>query len=180
MLTLNETEKKEFLENDLYDALRWLFVGAIAWKAACEHPDRYGRLFVLGMSTSFVQALSLYEFFYQPGQRDDARARDFVRGWKERKSLLYSTYMGAGMPANKRMFHLVYKRSAHAGGLGHDGPDHIKNQAVNFAKDLRRLMELFVGGVEPIFRNSAKSALRKALDEAQRSADYYGIENPLR
>lgn len=168
-----------FLEDDLYDALRWLFVGAVAWKAAKELPNQFGRLEVLGMLTSFVQARSLYEFFYQNGHGDDARVRDFAPAWNEGASRVYSRYMAHGTPANKRVFHLVYQRETHAGGTGHDGPDHLKNQVVEFAKDIRKLTEVFIGVADPDFRVSVESALQRALDEAELAAKHYGINNPL-
>lgn len=170
---------QSFLEEDLYDALRWLFVGAVAWRASSEAPDRFGRLCVLGMLTSFVQARALYEFFYNSGRGDDARARDFVPSWNEPESHLFRNYMAARSPANKRVFHLVYNRGAHAGGPGRNSPDHVKNQVVEFAKDLRRLSELFLKRVGPDFRTSAQSALQKALQEAELEAKHYGIANPL-
>lgn len=169
-----------FLEDDLYDALRWLFVGAVTWTAAKDQPNEYGRLEVLGMSTSFVQARSLYEFFYgQPRPNDDARVRDFAPSWSEPESAVYRKYMAYGSPANKRFFHLVYNRAAHAGGTGHDGPDHIKNQVLEFAKDIRRLTEVFIGVVPPDFRLATQDALGKALKEADLAAVHYKIKNPL-
>ncbi len=75
---------------------------------------------------------------------DDARAGHFAPKWQP-KSALYLKYMASEKPANKRMFHLVYGRSLHAGGAGHDGPDHVKNQVVEVARDLPRLMRAFAG-----------------------------------
>ncbi len=170
-------EKREFLEKDLYDALRWAFVGAITWLATEGQPER-----VLGMNTNFVQARALYEFFYTKGNKpDDARALDFAPSWTEPRSPLYLKYMNNQTPANKRVFHLVYGRSgaANAGGAGHNGPDHLKNQVIEFAKDLRRLTEEFIKCVEPQFRDIARTALDKALIEANKTADYYRIPNPL-
>jgi hypothetical protein len=177
----NELEKKrDFLDKDLYDALRWLFVGAVAWEAARTLQDRCGRLSVLGMLTSFVQARALYEFFYSSGKRDDARARDFSPSWDQSaKSDLYLKYMASEKPANKRVFHLVYGRSKHPGGTGEDSSDHLKNQVVNFARDLRKLTEIFIESVEPNLRVSVQSALQKALKEAEENANHYGISNPL-
>jgi hypothetical protein len=179
MPVVDKPTMQSFLEEDLYDALRWLFLGAVVWSASRQLPDRFGRLCVLGMLTSFVQARALYEFFYHNGRGDDARVRDFVPSWDEPESHVFRKYMASRTPANKRVFHLVYKRSAHAGGPGHDGPDHLKHQVVEFAKDLRRLTELLVDRVEPDFRNSAQSALRKALQEAELEAKHYGITDPL-
>ncbi len=134
------------------------------------------------MFTSVTQARALYEFFYTNGSKpDDARALDFVPSWTEGRSALYVKYMSRETPANKRVFHLVYGRSsaANAGGAGKDGPDHLKNQVIEFAKDLRRLTEEFIKCVELRFRDIARTALDKALDEAKKTADYYGIPNPL-
>jgi hypothetical protein len=84
-------------------------------------------------------------------------------------------------PANKRVFHLVYGRSdaANAGGPGHDGPDQLKNQVLEFAKDLRRLTEVLINHAERDFRSIIRTALDKPFNEAQNAADYYGISNPL-
>jgi hypothetical protein len=179
MATLEE--QKKFLEEDLRDALRWLFVGAVAWHAP-DKAERCPNQKALAMFTSLVQARALYDFFYnKKGQIDDALAFQFAPTWTEdgSKNPLYSKYMASRMPANKRVFHLVYDRSAHAGGTGDDGPDHLKNQVLKFAQDLRRLTEAFGNCVEPHFRDIIQSALRKALDQAECAANVYGIANPL-
>jgi hypothetical protein len=176
-------EKNRFLKEDLYDALRWLFVGTVAWHAAKVQPDRCPHQMVLGMYTNLVQARALYEFFYSAGNRDDARAVDFAPTWRpvarRRASRLYSDYMVGGKPANKRVFHLVYNRSAHAGGPGHEGDDHINKKVLEFAQDLRGLTKEFVKCVEPHFRVIVQSALDRALQEAKSVADGYGIANPI-
>jgi hypothetical protein len=168
---------KDFLENDLYDALRWLFVSAVTWHATDGRPER-----VLAMNTNFVQARALYEFYFNKKcGRDDARASRFASQWTEPGSPLYRKYMSSNKPANKRMFHLVYGRSnpANAGGSGHEGPDHLKNQVLPFANDLRRITERFIGCAKQQFRGSAQNALDRALIEAKKTADSYYVRNPL-
>jgi hypothetical protein len=173
-----EAEKTEFLEKDLYDALRWMFVSAVTWWHATDgQPER-----ALAMNTNIVQARALYEFYFAAGsETDDARADDFAPSWAEAKSPLYLKYMRRGTPANKRIFHLVYGRSiaANAGGPGHDGPDHLKNQVLEFAKDLRRITENFIACVEPKFHAIVRTTLDKALDEANKTANHCRISNPL-
>jgi hypothetical protein len=131
------------------------------------------------MYTNFVQARALYEFFYSSGSRDDARAVDFAPAWKPRTNSLHAKYMAAGKPANKRVFHLVYGRSAHAGGPGHEGDDHINKKVLEFAKDLRQLTEEFVKCVQPHFQAIVQSALDSALQEAKSTADGYSVTNPI-
>jgi len=117
-----QDEKTEFLEKDLPDALRWLFVNAVVWYASENDP-------LSAMYTSFVQARALYEFYYTKGNEpDDARARHFASSWTEPRSRLYREYMAPRTPAQKRVFHLVCGRSKaiNAGGPGHDGPNHLK------------------------------------------------------
>lgn len=178
-------ERKEFLEKDLYDALRWLFVGAVTWQAAQVRPERCPNQPALGMYTNLVQARALYEFFYNTmrGKPYDAWAHHFASSWVQQRprSPLYDKYMATQKPANKRIFHLVYERSQsrNAGWTGHDGPDHLKNQVVRFAKDLRKITEAFVKCVKPQFRGIAKAALDNALNEAKNIADKYGIANPV-
>ena len=175
-------EKTQLLKEDLHDALRWLFVGAVTWEAARKQPHRCGNQDALAMFTSLTQARALYEFFYAaPGKSDDARARDFcpASAWNPSKSYLYLDYMAAKKPANKRVFHLVYDRADHAGGLGEDGPDHLKNQVLNFARDLRRLTEEFIKCIDSKFHHVAGAALHGALAEAKSIADYYEISDPL-
>jgi len=178
-LTLDE--RKKFLEDDLSDALKGLFVGAVVW-AAADASERCPFQKGLGMYTNLVQARSLYEF-YGPrpaGDDDDARASHFAPNWdRTGVTPLGTKYMGWGKPANKRVFHLVYDRSVHAGGLGHDGPDHIKNQVIEFAKDLRGLTERFSQSVDSDFRTSVQLALEKALKGAAEAANGCGIANPL-
>jgi len=173
--------KAKFLEKDFYDAFRWLFEGALAWQATKIDggPCRHQR--ALGMFTSLVQARALYDFFFNPSRKeDDARASDFMGKWPEQPSDLCRKYMQGPTPANKRIFHLVYARENHAGGPGHEGPDHLKNQVMEFAKDLHEISKNFVAKVEPSLRPAAMSALRKALDEAKKAADEYGIPNPFK
>lgn len=176
MATLNE--KQTFLEDDFYDALRWLFVGAVTWVAS---NDSSGNKDALAMLASLTQARALYEFFYAGGKGDDARAADFctVGSWSPTTSSIYNEYMGQGRPANKRVSHLVYNRSLHAGGLAYDESTHLKNQVLNFAKDLRNITEQFISCAEPQFRSSARSALDKALAEAGKAASIRSIANPL-
>lgn len=179
---LDESTKKAFLTEDLYDALRWLFVGAVTWDASRKQPHRCGNQDVLAMFSSLAQARALYEFFYANGrQQDDARACDFTSAsaWHPPETNLYRTYMAAHKPANKRVFHLVYNRLVHSGGSGQDGADHLKNQVLEFAKDLRSLIEQFMNSADTVFRDSIRQALDKALREAKLTADLYGVPDPL-
>lgn len=174
-----QDEKSKFLKEDLYDSLRWLFVGTVAWHAARVQPDRCPHQMVLGMYTNLVQARALYEFFYSRGKRDDARAVDFAPAWRPVPSSLYSNYMAGGKPANKRVFHLVYDRSAHPAGPGHVADDHINKKVLEFAKELRQITEEFVKCVQPHFRAIVQSALDSALQEAKSTANGYGVTNPM-
>ncbi len=99
--------------------------------------------------------------------------------WSPNETLLYLTYMAGGRPANKRMFHLVYRRDRYSGGTGHDGPGHLKNQIVNFAIDLLTLSRDFVKALGPMLQPHAQQALDRALDEAAAVAAEYGIANPI-
>jgi hypothetical protein len=182
MRTPTLEDRKKFLEDDLSDALKGLFVGAVVWSAADKSelcPFQKG----LGMFTSLVQARSLYEFYSSKRATayDDARAHDFAPSWAGRESALYNEYMVKGKPANKRVFHLVYFRSERSGGPTneHDGPKHIKNRILEFAKDLRRLTEEFIKCVEPHFRDSVERGLEKALKGADEAANGCDIANPL-
>lgn len=187
-------EMKKFLEEDLADALKALFVGAVVWEAADVEKGKselcpFQR--DLGMYACFVQARSLYEFYSSKKKRrpkkgqkqDDARASDFVAAgkWteKESKSALYSKYMDSESPANKRVFHLVYGRSHHAGGPSNDETKHINKQVLAFAKELLKFTEEFGKRVKPDFRGSVECALCKAKKAAGEAADGCKIANPL-
>ena len=185
-------ELKEFLEEDLSDALKGLFVGAVVWEAVDEgngRPELCPFQKGIGMLASFVQARALYEFYISEkgkkpkrGKRpDDARACDFLPPGSKKKfeSSLYSKYMDNESPANKRVFHLVYGRSGHAGGPVNDEKEHIKSQVLKFAINLRRLTEEFGRCVEPHFRDSVECALHKALKGAEQAAKGCNIVNPL-
>lgn len=181
MFTRTPEDEKDFLEKDLYDALRWLFVGAVNWYATFNRPELCPHQRVLGMYTTFVQARALYDFFYKKtGHPDDAVAVHFFESeseWKPDETRLYTDYMKGERPANKRVFHLVYRRSEHSGGLPgeHEGPDHLKHQVLAFANDLRKLTKLFISCVDERHKDSAKSALVKALDDAERAARDCGV-----
>lgn len=182
MRTPTLEDRKKFLEDDLSDALKGLFVGAVVWEAA-DKSERCPFQKALGMMTSLVQARSLYEFYSSKNATayDDARAQHFAPSWTERESDLYNDYMAGGKPANKRVFHLVYFRSERSGGpIGeHDGPEHIKNKVLEFAKDLHRLTKEFIKCVEPHFRDTAERGLQKALKGAEEAAKGCNIDNPL-
>jgi len=91
-----ENEMREFLEIDLYDTLRWLFVSAVTWHVTDGRPER-----VLAMNTNFVQARALYEFYFSKKRsRDDPRASHFASSWSEPETPLYQNYMSTGCPAN--------------------------------------------------------------------------------
>jgi hypothetical protein len=177
MTVPDKPTQNNFLKDDLYDALRWLFEGAITWEAARRNTACALRhQSVLGMYASLVQARALYEFFYKEGKDDDARAKHFAPAWKPQKTQIYQKYMGRLRPANKRVFHLVYNRTIHAGGSGHDD---LKNQVLEFAKDLRRVTEEFAQNASSDFRDGIQFALNRALEEAKLAAKHYSIPNPL-
>lgn len=181
-------EMKKFLEEDLSHALKELFVGAVVWEAADVNRGS-SKLCPfqrdLGMYASFVQARALYEFYSskKKQKQDAARASDFVPEgkWTEKESAnkLYSEYMDNEKPANKRVFHLVYDRSRHAGGPTNDETKHIKNQVLEFARDLLKITREFLGRVKPDFHGSVECALRKALTAAEEAAVGCEIANPL-
>jgi hypothetical protein len=177
-VALRLPDKIAFLQEDFYDSLRWLFVGALAWEAASRNQQTKHQR-VLGMFTAAVQARALYEFFYGRPGGDNARAKDFAPSWAPNETHLYRTYMASHKPANKRMFHLVYGRAGHSGGTGTDGPDHLKNQILGFATDVVTLSRDFIGCAEPAFRPYVEEALRNALSEADQAAIAYGLNNPL-
>lgn len=177
MPAIDQEAKEKFLRYDLYDALRWLFVGAVAWQAAQTKPEWAGHnRIVLGMFTSLVQARALYEFFCGSNNRrpDDARSCDFR--WAPGATALYSKYMATGQPANKRVFHLVYHRSRHPGGVRQA---QLKHQVLAFAKELCWLTDQLARNSDEGFRRKIKSALRRALRQADIAAKEYDIPNPL-
>lgn len=173
--------KETFLRQDLYDALRWLFVSAVSWEAMRQRPGLCAaNQDAISMLASLTQARALYEFFFAKGQHDDdARASHFAPQWNPSITPLYTTYMDDRKPTNKRVSHLVYNRPAHAGGPGHEGPDHLNKQVLAIAKDLRSLTEQFANAADPDFRDAIREALQSALEGARRAADHYGIANPL-
>jgi hypothetical protein len=173
-------DKATLLEADLADCLRWLLVAAVTWKAGSRR-QAVPHQQVLAMNTAFTQARALYEFFYsRSGGGDDARATDFISDWTPAKSSAYLGYMSAGRPANKRIFHLVYRRTEHAGGVEPDESDHLKNQVVAVAEELVGLAREFVGRLDPELQPYGQTAFKLALDEAARCADAYSIRNPFR
>lgn len=184
--TLNE--KRDFLEKDLADALKWLFVGAVVWQAAKERPEKHCHQKALGMFMSFVQARALYEFYCKQdrtsakgNKSDDARAGEFCDSWTCPDSDLYRGYMRQGQPANKRVFHLVYGRSkeANAGGPGHSGPSHMNEQVLKCARDLRQITQAFTKCAKAEFTDLVQLALQGALNEAANVAAGFNIANPL-
>jgi hypothetical protein len=174
-------ELHNFLAEDLYDALRWLFEGAVAWEAARTKPGQSGRhQRAFGMFTSLVQARSLYEFFYdkkKPKKPDDARVSDFASKskWIVPRSNLYTQYMESGKPAQKRVFHLVFNRSTHSGGAGNE----LNTKVVEFALELRRLVEDFQRNADPEFRDEIECTLAMAILEADKAAKSFGIARPV-
>jgi hypothetical protein len=196
--------RKDFLRDDLSDALKGLFVSAVVWKAAdrtekAKEKELCPFLKGIAASATFVQARALYEF-YNPEKTDKpkgekgepAHASHFGR-WTKREFTtgspeLFERYIEGqkatgvfrkNSPANKRVFHLSYDRSDFSGGSGPDGPDHLKNQPIEFATNLRDITERFIATVDDRFRDSAMTALRKALDGAGQAAQGCNITNPL-
>lgn len=172
-------ELHNFLTEDLYDALRWCFEGAVGWEAARTRPSHSGRhQQAFGMYASLVQARALYEFFYGANRApDDVRATDFVgrSKWKAPRSSLYARYMSAGKPAQKRVFHLVYDRPAHSGGSG----GQLNSRVLDFARELRALTEKFEQNADPAFKAEIGCALSRAILEADKAATHFGIPRPL-
>jgi len=180
----NTAMKRDFLKLDLHNALKELFIGAITWNAHPQPKDTH-YLRDLGMFTSFVQARALYEFFYKktvsPLQAGlDASAYHFAASWKPCDHHdLYKNYMGHWTPAQKRIFHLVYGRSDFSGGTAPNESDHLKNQVVAFAKDLKRLTEEFAGCVSEEYRDIVRGALERALKDGEALAEKYNIADPF-
>ena len=173
--------KLSFLKDDLYDALRWLFVSAVTWEAMREKPDLCtANQDAISMLASLTQSRALYEFFFANNSKgDDARASHFAPLWKPAQTSLYTTYMAPGKPTNKRVSHLVYNRSAHSGGSAANESDHLKNQVLKIAKDIRDLTEQFGNMADANFRDLIRAALESALEQARFTADRYGIDNPV-
>jgi hypothetical protein len=173
-------EMKDFLEVDLSHVLKELFVGAVAWEAG-RRSELCPFQKDLGMYASFVQARALYEFYSSKPTRkrkgqelDDARASQFVNVGKwtdiDSRSKLYVDYMDDETPANKRVFHLVYGRSAHPA---------IKDQVLAFAAELLTITREFRDCVDLDYRASVECALQKALTAASEAAKDFKSPNPL-
>lgn len=166
----------QFLKEDFFDSLRWLFEGAVAWQAARSAPEHCRHQIVLAMHTSLLQARSLYEFYYPPSQRDDARASQFASGWRPNQTALYRSYMSGGKPANKRLFHLVFERPRHAGGTSQN---ELKNRVLDFATDIKQITEDFAVHADLDFRQLVRDALHAALGEAAAACAWHKVGSPL-
>jgi hypothetical protein len=157
-----------------------MFEGAIAWEAWKLSKGSARHQGVLGMYTVFMEARALYEFIHSHKLPlrfpDEARADDFASPpWQAKKSAVYSHYMDNKKPANKRMFHLVYRRSKTTGPAGE-----LNEQVLNVTKDLLYLSQEFVTNInDDDLRALGEKALQDATNEAQKAADHYGITNPL-
>lgn len=164
-------------KGDYYDSLRWLFVAAARWEL--EPGDR-----VFTMTTALVQARALYEFFYNPDpKKDDASAHHFCDAWPGSNldaELIYDRYMASKKPVQKRVAHLTFARENHSGGVRPDEGDHLKNQVMNIALDIKRLAKEFACHCTPTFKHAATLALDAALDDAATEAKrLYGKASPL-
>jgi hypothetical protein len=181
--SLTDADRETFLKEDLPDSLKWLVVGAAMWQAT-ESQERKPELVPhqrpVGMFTTFIQARALYEFFYaQKRTDDDARAKDFTDSWKPKNSPTLERYLSKTKPVNKRIFHLVYRRSERAGGNKKNELTHLKNQVIAVTKELLCVAREFEGEVKSEFRADVKTALNDALNEAQERAKQYDIRNPF-
>lgn len=176
---VTSSDLEAFLRDDLRDALKWVFVGAVSWVAHPEATDQVG-VRGLGMFTTLVQARSLYEFFFERGPAPSlggtARAMHFNASWTARDVRgLYATYMGKGTPAQKRVFHLVYGRPHYSGGTAPDESDHLKNHVRALAQDLREITTAFAQVLDPNYRTLVESALQNALQTADAVGKAYGV-----
>jgi hypothetical protein len=139
------------------------------------------------MYTTFTEARALYEFFHHHDSRrsdsddarlDDARADHFATNWKAAESEVYKDYVARTKPANKRMFHLVYRRDEKSGETSSKGP--LNEQVLSVAKDLLDVAGQFVENIDDsVCRELARTALQKALYEGQKAAKHYCVANPL-
>jgi hypothetical protein len=186
---ITDADRTQFLQHDFYNSLRYMFERAIAWhawKQAQEKRDQSSSIFrhqgVLGMYATFTEARALYEFFHHHdslrSDRDDARADDFATNWKAAESEVYKDYVAHSKQANKRMFHLVYRRDEKSGEISSKGP--LNEQELNVAKDLLDVAGQFVENIDDsVCRELARTALQKALYEGQQAAKHYCVANPL-
>ena len=181
------TLKENFLKDDLYNCLKELFIGAVAWHAADTVQKETPYLLDLGMFTCFVQARALYEFFYvkrksSPAPGSTASASHFASSeWSPLdRHELYRRYMGKDAPAQKRVFHLVYGRKQFSGGRVEDGSEDLKYRVLDFATDLKRLTKEFAERVEDDkYRELIEGALARALEDGHELAKKYGVPDPL-
>lgn len=182
-IPVTEADKEGFLRKDLYYSLIYLFKGAIVWKAIEEgQTEKISHQQVFGMYTSLVQARLLYEFFSKEegkSKDDDAIATDFSDEWNS-QSPLCKDFLGYKSPGNKRLFHLVYHRSEHHGGEKDNDQTHLKKQVLKIAIELFNLMKEFIKNSHPQYKSILQEALDKAIEEAQKAADFYGIDNPFK
>lgn len=183
-ISASSQEMEAFLEHDLRDALKGLFVSAVSWAAHPEQSDERG-VRGLAMYANLVQARALYEFFFGEQARNspiiggDARALDFVSSWTPSDSRnLYATFMGKGAAAQKRVFHLVYGRPGYSGGTEPDESDHLKNQVRAFAEHIRDLTTEFARKLQPHHRALVEASLQDALATAGAVANDYGVTLP--
>jgi hypothetical protein len=143
------------------------------------------------MFTSLTQARALYEFFNKCDQPQlysggTARAKDFNPSWSRPSDPdgLYTKYIAKNMPAQRRVFHLVYGRANTAGGSMGGGSDELNARVLDFAKDLRRIVKEFAASFadspeESAYRELVECALAKALVEGCELAKRYEIPDPL-
>jgi len=155
---------KKYMEEDLFNELRWLLCAATQW-------DTYERIIaepcfhlnVYTMDSAFMHARSLYEFFTAP---EEAIKRNEKRGekrltWRDYSVMARQTsrkYEEFIKPLHGRVMHLDKDRP---------GYDAVKSEVVNFAKDI---LELWDGFTKKPGINKYAELLKKLRDDAIREA----------
>jgi hypothetical protein len=164
---------KKYINDDLYNELRWMLVAASEWAAYDElvdnrkvmKPTDFPRhLKVFTMDTTYLHARSLYEFFTA------TRVRAEQRYWKDyglTSGLTSPTYTNPGFRGD------VHARTMHL-GKGRSSVTPVKDDVVVIARDVLDLWDRFSAMPEVAsYLPEITKARAMAIEDSVKTAEQY-------
>jgi hypothetical protein len=176
---MNPADLQRFIEEDLYNELRWLLVAASEWNAATtKDVEPANHFLVVTMDSTFLHARSLYEFFidaqilnpqWNPKQNTAYAKRDFNISIAPTST--YTRYIDG---IHKRLFHLDINRpSPEKRGVPIPGKD-INDKVMVVAQDVLDLWDNFAAQAPSYtdLMNEKRSEVIQEAHEASKSCGY--------
>lgn len=160
-------EQKQFINEHLYNELRWLLCAAASWKKVVERgTETYPMHFIVyGMDSAFLHARALFEFFTYT--QSNSKQRKYKVIWKDfglKEPLISSFYKDWMLPLHHHLMHLENRLDI----TNIINSKHLKDMVFDFAQEIVRLWRDFSSKVDTRLKPELDIKLEDAIIEAER------------